>query len=106
MRKRTQEVEHPRFDKVKFEVVFDPRKDGDAVVYQVFSGQAKKLLDVLAKAAGTRKKRELTGNRLREILECSRIDEFPRTRQKEIFRIFQDYRARFVRAGFLKIVED
>lgn len=105
MRKRKKEVEHPRFDKVKFEVVFNPKTDAEAVVYQVFSGQAKKLLDVLAKAAAGRKNRELSGEKLRDVLENARHDEFPRTRQREIFRIFQDYRARFVRAGLLRVIE-
>jgi hypothetical protein len=99
------DLEHPRFDRVRFEVKFDPKRDGNEVAYQVFSGQAQQLLAVLAEEAARRKRRELSGERLREILEDSRAERFPRTRQREIFRIFQDYRARFVRAGFLRVID-
>jgi hypothetical protein len=103
--KLKKESEHPRFDRVRFEVMFDPKRDGHEVAYQVFSGQAQQLLAVLAKESVGRKDRVVSGERLREVLEDSRAGYFPRTRQREIFRIFQDYRARFVRAGFLRVID-
>jgi hypothetical protein len=98
-------TEHPRFDRCRFELTFDPEKDGQSVAYQMLSTQPRRLLQVLAKETARRKTSELVGDRLREVLEASRKELFPDTQQREIFRIFQDYRARFVRAGFLKVVE-
>ncbi len=104
MKRRDLNVEHPRFDKMEFEVVFDPA-DRDAPAVRVLTTQGRELLEVMAREARRRKGHRLSGARLREVLEAAREERFPRTRQSEIFRIFQDYRARFVRAGFLKVLE-
>jgi hypothetical protein len=99
-------VEHPRFDRCRFEVVFDPKECQDHPAYQVLSSQPRRLLEVMAQETRRRRSREISGDRLREILEASRREMFPETRQREVFRIFQDYRARFMRAGFIKVLPD
>lgn len=99
------DAEHPRFDRCTFEITFDPKSGREDRAYQVFPTQGRRLLEVLSKEAASRKRREITGARLREVLEASRDAFFPGTRQKEVFRIFQDYRARFVRAGFVRVIE-
>lgn len=103
--KKRKETEHPRFDRCRFEILFDPKRDGEKVAYQVFTNQAQEILGVLAEATSRRKNKELSGVELREALEKARSTRFARSRQREIFRIFQDYRARMTRAGFLRPME-
>lgn len=100
------ESEHPRFDNIAFQVVYDPVRDRDTAAVQVLSRQGQEVLDVLTAAVVKKQNKTIGGRRLREVLEAAREKHFGGTRQKEIFRIFQDYRARFVRAGFVKIVDD
>jgi hypothetical protein len=98
-------MEHPRFDRCKFEITFDPKGDGHTATYQMLSTQPRRLLEVLAEETERAQTKVISGDRLREVLEASWQKLFPTTQQREIFRIFQDYRARFVRAGFIRVIE-
>lgn len=100
---KKRESTKPRYDKAEFEILFDPDKDTSKPAYQLLTDQGRHLLQRLYDATIERGRRALLGHELKEVVEVKRDEYFPETRQKEVFRVFQDHRARFVRAGFLRV---
>lgn len=98
------ETPHPRFDRIAIEVLYDPTRDGESQAVQVLTNQGKQVLEIMAEAAHREHNSCFSGRRLREVLEMARNSHFYGTKQKEIFRIFQDHRARFERAGFIRLL--
>lgn len=99
-------VEHPRFDRKRFRVTIDLAKDRGSAAYNVFTNQAQTLLDLMGELVVSRREKDrvVSGEQLREHLESHR-SRLGDTRQSEVFRVFQDYRARFERAGFIQQIK-
>ena len=95
-----QKVNHSRFDRLNIEVLIEPGQDYPKLAYQA---QGRAVLELLSLAAQNSNSRVLTGEQVREVLERNRRAYFASSKQAQIIRIFQEYRARFVRAGLIRV---
>lgn len=97
---KTDRGPHPGFDGKLFTLTYDAKnpKHHEALMTN-FERQARTIMEIWTKA----KKKTMTGIELRTFLEVDRETNFPKSSQKEIVRIFQDYRRRLVDAGFVVV---